>query len=445
VTQARVGLALAALLLAPAASAFPVDAHEETQIHRLLAFDLAREGLLRSGGIVPGSLWSKQEVRLRLAGLPFTMPRAAPAANAELRALLGRDAGAYGVAVLDLSDPAEPVYAEHNAGYAQIPGSVGKILVALAWFQALADVYPGDVEARNRVLRDTLVTADSWIRTDEHVVPFWRPYDPKVTRRPIEEGDQANLWTWLDWMISASSNAAASTVLQQLIVFKHFGRAYPVPEAQARAFLASASPGRLSSIFVPAVLGPIRRSGLDPRFLAQGSFFTRGAKARVAGAGSTATARELLHYLVRMEQGKLVDPWSSLQIKRLLYLSDVRIRFASQPALDDAAVYFKSGSLYACRPEPRFACSKYHGNVKNYMNSVAVVEAEEQGRSLHYVAVVLSNVLRKDSTEVHRDLALRLHQQVERRHGITPRAVVQPATPPPNEQRSEPEVEDPGR
>jgi hypothetical protein len=444
VTQVRVGVLIAALLVAPAASGYPVDAHEETQIHRLLAFDLAREGLLRSGGIKPGALWSKEEVRLRLAGLPFSMPRPDPRASGDLRALLGRDAGAYGVAVLDLSDPAEPVYAEHNGGYAQIPGSVGKIMVALAWFQALADVYPRDLEARNRVLRDTVVTADSFIRTDEHVVPFWRPYEPKVERRPIAEGDQANLWTWLDWMISASSNAAASTVLEHLILFKHFGRAYPVPEAQARAFLAS-SPGRLSSIFVPAILGPIRRNGLDPRFLQQGSFFTRGGKARVPGAGSTATARELLHYLVRMEQGKLVDPWSSLQIKRLLYLTDVRIRYASQPALDDAAVYFKSGSLYACRSEPGFACSKYHGNAKNYMNSIALVEAEEAGRSLHYVAVVLSNVLRKDSTEAHRDLALRLHQQVERRHGIAPKEVEQPTTPPPNEQRIEPEVEGPGR
>jgi hypothetical protein len=435
-------VAAAALWVTPVARAYPVDAHEETQIHRLLAFHLAREGLLASGGLKPGSLWSKHEVRLRLQGLPFSMPRPDPAFSARVRELLGRDAPRYGVTVLDLSDPAAPLYAEHNGGYAQIPGSVGKILVALAWFQALADLYPQDLAARNRVLRDSVVTADGIIQTDEHVVPFWKPWDPKVARRPIAVGDQANLWTWLDWMISASSNAAASTVLQHLVLLEHFGRAYPVPEAQARAFLQGASPGRLSSILVPAVLGPIRRSGLDPRYLQQGSLFTRAGKARIPGAGSTSTARELMHYLVRMEQGKLVDPWSSLQLKRLLYLTDVRIRYASQPALDHAAVYFKSGSLYGCYAEAGFACAKYRGNAKNYMNSIAVVEAEEEGRSLHYVAVVLSNVLRKDSTEVHRDLALRIHQLIERRHGITPRQVAQPTAPPPNEQRTEPEIRD---
>ena len=38
-------------------------------------------------------------------------------------------------------------------------------------------------------------------------------------------------------------------------------------------------------------------------------------------------------------------------------------------------VYFKSGALYGCEPEPDFVCKKYHGNVRNFMNSVAIVEA----------------------------------------------------------------------
>ena len=63
------------------------------------------------------------------------------------RALLGSDASAYGIAVLDVSDPSRPRYAELNGNQAMNAGSVGKILVALAWFQALADLYP-DVEAR---------------------------------------------------------------------------------------------------------------------------------------------------------------------------------------------------------------------------------------------------------------------------------------------------------
>jgi hypothetical protein len=164
------------------------------------------------------------------------------------------------------------------------------------------------------------------------------------------------------------------------------------------------------------MIGPVTRNGLDPDRLRQGSFFSREGKRRVPGTNSVATSRELAKLLLRMEQGRLVDWWSSLQLKRLLYLTDGRIRYASSPALDDSAVYFKSGSLYSCRPEPRFSCEKYAGNVRNFMNSVAVVETPRTGRTLHYVAVVLSNVLRRNSVEEHRDLAARIQRLVEASH-----------------------------
>jgi len=35
-----------------------------------------------------------------------------------------------------------------------------------------------------------------------------------------------------------------------------------------------------------------------------------------------------------------------------------RIRYASHPALYSYAVYFKSGSLYSCQPEPDFVCKQ---------------------------------------------------------------------------------------
>jgi len=422
-------LVLGLAWLAPTgARAYPVDAWDETGIQRLLAFDLARAPLLEQGGAVPGGLWSKQQVRLRLRGLDFSMPRPDPGFSADVRRMLGGDAGAYGVAVLDLSDPTRPRYAEHNGGFTQIPGSVGKIVVALAWFQALADLFPNDVHARNRLLQETVVTADAFIQNDEHDVPVWHPGDPRVLRRPIALGDRANLWTWLDWMISASSNAAASEMMAHLVLLKHYGRAYDGSPEQAAAFWARGSGA--AGILGNALMRSVRASGLDPGQLYQGSLFTRTGKARIPTSGSTSTPRGLLHYLVNMERGKLVDPWSSLQIKRLLYLTDVRIRYASQPALADSAVYFKSGSLYGCRSEPGFDCRKYHGNAKNYMNSIASVESEEDGKSLHYIAVVLSNVLRKDSTDVHRDLALGIHRAIEERHGVRPKPMLAPATEP---------------
>ena len=85
------------------------------------------------------------------------------------------------------------------------------------------------------------------------------------------------------------------------------------------------------------------------------SIFTATGKRKVPGpGGSYGTARELMRYLLRMEQGRLVDVWSSREIKRMLYVTERRIRYASSPALAGAAVYFKSGSLYQCKPEPGY-------------------------------------------------------------------------------------------
>jgi hypothetical protein len=286
--------------------------------------------------------------------------------------------------------------------------------------QALADLYPDDLDARRRILRESRISADGFIRNDDHVVPFWQPGDPKVERRPIREGDVANLWTWLDWMLSSSSNAAGSEVMAQLVLLRHFGRDYPVPAPEAAAFFARTPKSRLSKLYVQAMLDPIGRNGLDRRKLQQGSFFTREGKARIPGTGSIATAGELLHYLVRMEQGQLVDPFSSLELKRLLYLTEQRIRYASQPALADSALYFKSGSLYSCRPEPGYACGKFLGNRLNFMNSMVLVETHDRNPPLRYAVAVLSNVLKKNSAETHAQLALEIHRLIEAAHPARP-------------------------
>ncbi len=119
---------------------------------------------------------------------------------------------------------------------------------------------------------------------------------------------------------------------------------------------------------------------------------------------------------LRMEQGRLVDEFSSRQIKRLLYVTERRIRYASSPALKDAAVYFKSGSLYSCRKEEGFSCGKYKGNVKNYMNSFAIVESPAGERQLHYMVMLISNVLRKNSAYDHQTLATQVHKIIDKLH-----------------------------
>jgi len=143
--------------------------------------------------------------------------------------------------------------------------------------------------------------------------------------------------------------------------------------------------------------------GIQPKDWFLGSFFTATGQKIVPGGGeSLGTPMGLLQFLVAMERGNIVDEWSSLEIKRLMYMTAKRIRFASSPALNNAAVYFKSGSLYRCKPEPGFTCGKYLGNVDNYMNSVAVIE-QPDGRI--YLVALMSNVLRKNSAADHQSLA----------------------------------------
>jgi hypothetical protein len=399
------------------AAGYPLDASEETGISRLEVFKLAESVLLEQGALKPGSLLPTKKIRLNLRGPGFEMPAPDPGFTAEVRSMVGKDAPAYGISVLDITDPKNPRLAEINGGRTQNPGSVGKIMVLLGWFQALADIYPDDIDARKQVLYETQVTANGFINRDSHVVPFWKRGDPKVIRRPIEIGDTANLWTWLDWMASASSNAAASQMISELVLLREFGTSYPVPRAEADAFFKNTSKSELAKKLSAAIQTPVTRNGLNVNHLRQGSLFTREGKSRIPGVSSTSTAAELLRYLVLMEEGKLVDPWSSLEIKKYLYLTDHRIRYGASPALDGSALYFKSGSLYSCRPEKGFTCGKYMGNKYNYLASTAIVETHGSKPPLKYIVVVLSNVLRKNSAEVHENFATDLHALIGRSHG----------------------------
>jgi hypothetical protein len=204
--------------------------------------------------------------------------------------------------------------------------------------------------------------------------------------------------------------------MSQLVLLSQFGAEYPVSVEASAKFFADTPKAKLSSIYTKAIQSPLTRNGLDVSKLRQGSFFTREGKARIPGTNSVATPLELLRYIVKMEKGTLVDPYSSLALKRLIYLSEGRIRYASSPALRRSALYFKSGSLYSCKEEAGFECGKYKGNVRNYLNSVTMVETDEPGRQLQYIVVLLSNVLRKDSAKIHKQLATEIHELMERDH-----------------------------
>jgi hypothetical protein len=95
-------------------------------------------------------------------------------------------------------------------------------------------------------------------------------------------------------------------------------------------------------------------------------------------------------------------------------MTERRIRYASYTELKEAAVYFKSGSLYKCQEEEGFKCTAYHGNVMNYMNSVAIIEQEIDGVKMHYITIVISNVLRQNSAVDHQALGTGVHRQIKK-------------------------------
>jgi hypothetical protein len=336
---------------------------------------------------------------------------------------LGGHAAQYGIAVLDLSDPKNPRYAEHRGDYKQNVGSVGKLVVALGVFQALADIWP-EQEARKRLLRETIVTADAFSQSDHHTVRKFDVETQKLTRSPIAVGDRATLWEYLDWMLSPSSNSAAAMLMREAMLMRQYGQNYPPSEAEIQRFFDETPKKELTALFETTFYEPLTRNGFDLAQFRQGSFFTRGGKAKVPGPGNSyATARALMKFSLRMEQGRLVDEFSSRELKRLLYNTERRIRYASSPALKDAAVYFKSGSLYSCKEEPGFKCGKYKGNRKNYMNSFAIVESPAEDQRLRYMVMLISNVLRVNSAVEHQTLATKIQRMLEKIHPEAPKAV----------------------
>ena len=320
------------------------------------------------------------------------------------------------MALVDLSDPDQPLYAAFNDEYKANVGSVGKIIVALALYQQLAERFPNDIAARINLLKTKQITADHFIEHDSHEVRFWEVDQRKLEHRPLRLGDTASVWEFLDWTLSVSSNAAAAMVMREVIVMRHFGDEYPVSDAVASAFLEDASASELRTLMLDSLGGIVESNGLDTNHLRQASFFTRYGKNKVGGESSYGTPKELLKLLVRMEQGKLVDEFSSQDLKRMLYMTERRIRYASHPALNDFAVYFKSGSLYSCQEEAGFTCGKYMGNKLNQLASVAIVESPTEPQQLRYMVVVMSNVLKVNSAVAHQTLALRIHRMIEARH-----------------------------
>ncbi len=330
-------------------------------------------------------------------------PRMDRALAERLKRLFANRDRRYSLALMEITPGKELRYAGVRPHWQYAPGSVGKIAIAVGLFNELFKVYPDSLEKRQRILRETTIVADDWIHTDSHGVPLFDLSDSSAAFRPIKEGDAFSLFEWVDHMISPSSNAAASTVWREAMLLRYFGRNYPPSPEDAAAFLKETPRTELAEIALDIVNKPLREIGIAERDWRLGSFFTRAGKNRIpATGGSYASPRGLLLFLLRMEQGRVVDEWSSLEIKRLMYMTEKRIRYASAPRLKKSAVYFKSGSLYRCQEEAGFTCGKYMGNRDNFMNSVAIVERPD---GVVYLVALMSNVLKINSAVEHQSLA----------------------------------------
>ena len=129
----------------------------------------------------------------------------------------------------------------------------------------------------------------------------------------------------------------------------------------------------------------------------------------------------MARFLLRLEQGRLVDHWSSLEMKKYLYTTSRRIRYVYGKELAPAAVYFKSGSLYSCREEEGFKCGKYKGNRLNAMNSIAIIEtpAADDGQQKRYIVALTSDVRKVNSAWDHSRIGIAVDEVIQTRQAAT--------------------------
>lgn len=398
---------------------YPIDGYAMTGIKRLKRLELIKSGELKDATTLPlGALKSYSEIELNLESRSKDSVGAMLVTDAnfqkEISGLFRGLDKSYSLTVLDISDPDNMRYAERNETSGYQPGSVGKLAVLNGLFTELARIYPDSWESRTALLRDKSVKAGVWGLTDEHTIPIYNIETKKLVKRQVIASDVFTLYEWADHMMSVSNNGAASIVWREVMLMAAFGKDYPeLTQEQADAYFKDTPRKELTDLGNDVVNLPLRTLGITSDEWRLGSFFTKGANTYVGDkGGSIGTPIGLMKFLVQLEQGNVVDKASSLEMKRLMYMTDRRIRYAQSPVLKEAAVYFKSGSLYKCDRTKGEACGKYMGNVSNFMNSVAIIEHPDNCR---YMVVLMTNVLRKNSATDHMMLASSIDKIVRKK------------------------------
>ena len=397
---------------------YPIDGYSHTGIKRLKRLELIKSGEIVEASKLPeGAFKSYKDIELNLlskkedsVGLFFQVDEGF---QQEISGLFRGLDKSYSIAVLDISDEENPRYAKRNETFGYQPGSVGKIAVLVGLFNQLAKIYPDDFEKRLDLLRNISVKAGVWGLTDEHTIPIYNIETKKLVKRQVIASDVFTLFEWADHMLSVSNNGAASILWREVLLMQAFGDQYPtLTQEESEKYFKETDRKLLTDLGNDVVNLPLRDLGITHDEWRLGSFFTRGANTYVGSkGGSIGSPLGLMKFLIKLEQGNVIDEQSSLEMKRLMYMTDRRIRYAQSAALKDAAVYFKSGSLYKCDRTKGESCGKYMGNVQNFMNSVVIVEHPDNCR---YMVALMSNVLRKNSGTDHMNLATQVDKVIKK-------------------------------
>jgi len=397
---------------------YPYDGYDLTGIARLNQLSLILDGKLDGKTGPVGQQLKLENIKLNhpFDSLLCQLPDQDEKLKKAIESVIPNRQKRYSLTVMDIT-PGRPVrYAAQKENLGYQPGSVGKLAVLTGFFTELQQIYPDDFSARQELLKTKLISARDWAMSDHHTVPIFDVPTQKFKKRTVIEKDVFTLYEWLDHMVSVSNNGAASVCWRELILMHHFKQDYPcLSETEAEEYFKNTDRKVMSELAIALVNNPLRVAEIGPDEWRLGSFFTSGAKQRVTRkGGSIGTPAGLMKWIVALESGQLIDEESSLEMKRLMYQTDRRIRYAAANELDSAAVYFKSGSYYKCDRNKNPDCGKYAGNVFNYMNSIAMVE---QPDGTTYLVALMTNVLNKNSNWDHRLLAKNIDSVVRKGFG----------------------------
>ncbi|TDQ31373.1 serine hydrolase [Zeaxanthinibacter enoshimensis] len=385
---------------------YPIDGYNRSGITRLLQIRKFQEDSIPYTRIPKGAYLGVEDIRLNLLSRrddPMENLLTEDRSFAEKINKLFPGKG-YSATVMDITNPDSLRYAAYREEIGYQPGSVGKLAVLIALFDQLAKLCPEDFEQRIALMRNRRVKSGIWGTGDHHTVPIYNPQTNQLTRRTVRAEDEFSLFEWADHMVSVSNNGAASVVYREALLMAALGEDYlTLTPEQAEKFFKETPRDSLTNLSHQVVNEPLRKMGITEDEWRLGGFFTNGPDKYVSRkGGSIGTPVGLMKFMLKMEQGLAIDAPSSLEMKRILYLTDRRIRYAHSPRLNDAAVYFKSGSFYKCDRKKNPDCGEYAGNVFNYMNSVILVEHPDGTR---YIVCLMTNVLNKNSAGEHMYLA----------------------------------------